>query len=73
MGGYFTYNQMLQILDSMALLFPNLITLKKSASNTLSSREGRTVYYVKISDNPNVDEAGEPMVLYSAVHHARDH
>ncbi len=72
MGGYFTYAQMLQILDSMALLFPNLITIKKPASSTLVSREGRPLYVVKISDNPNLDEANEPKVLYTALHHARE-
>jgi hypothetical protein len=69
MGGYFTWNEMKQILDSMALLYPNLITVKQPLSP--QSIEGRDIYYVKISDNPNVDES-EPEVLYSALHHARE-
>jgi carboxypeptidase T len=72
MGGYFTYAEMLQILDSMALLYPNLITIKKPVSDTLLTREGRPVYVVKISDNPNIDEANESKVLYTALHHARE-
>ncbi|MFM9987408.1 M14 family metallopeptidase, partial [Flavobacterium sp.] len=69
MGGYFTWNQMKQILDSMVLLYPNLITVKQPLSPL--SIEGREIYWVKISDNPNVDEA-EPELLYSSLHHARE-
>ncbi|HRH11500.1 MAG TPA: M14 family metallopeptidase, partial [Bacteroidia bacterium] len=69
MGGYFKFNEVTQILDSMALLYPNLITVKQ-ALNPLSV-EGRTIWTVKISDNPGVDES-EPEVLYTALHHARE-
>lgn len=69
MGGYFTWNEMKQILDSMALLYPNLITVKQALSP--QSIEGRDIFYVKISDNPNADES-EPEVLYTALHHARE-
>ncbi|GAB4207172.1 MAG: hypothetical protein Fur0023_17710 [Bacteroidia bacterium] len=68
MGGFFTLNEMYQILDSMALLYPNLITVKQSIGNSI---EGRPIYYVKISDNPNTDEP-EPEVLYTALHHSRE-
>jgi carboxypeptidase T len=70
MGGYFTFVEMQQILDSMALLYPNLITVKQ-AIDPIQSIEGRTIWYVKISDNPNINEA-EPQVLYTALHHARE-
>lgn len=70
MGGSFTLQEMIQQLDSMALLFPSLITGKQAISSTLSI-EGRTIWYVKISDNPNLDE-NEPEVLYTALHHARE-
>ncbi len=70
MGGFFTLNEMYQILDSMALLYPNLITIKQAISST-NSIQNRTIYYVKISDNPNTDEA-EPEVLYTALHHSRE-
>ncbi len=61
---------MYQILDSMALLYPNLITVKQAIS-PINSIQGRPIYYVKISDNPNVDEP-EPEVLYTALHHSRE-
>lgn len=70
MGGFFTLNEMYQILDSMALLYPNLITMKQAIS-TINSIQNRPIYYVKISDNPNTDEP-EPEVLYTALHHARE-
>lgn len=70
MGGFYTPQQMIQIIDSMKLLYPNLITAKQPISSTLSI-EGRPIYYVKISDNPNVDE-NEPEILYTSLHHARE-
>jgi len=70
MGGSFTLQEMLHQLDSMALLYPSLITIKQPVSN-IQSIEGRNIWYVKISDNPSVDE-NEPEVLYSALHHARE-
>ena len=71
MAGYLTYQQMLDVLDDMATKFPNLITAKAVVSDTNPSWEGRPLWYVKISDNPNVEE-GEKEVLYTALHHARE-
>ena len=70
MGGFFTLAEMTAILDSMAMLYPNIITVKQPIS-TIQSIEGRNLWYVKISDNPNTDEP-EPEVLYTSVHHARE-
>ncbi len=71
MGGYYTYAEMLVVLDSMAAKFPKLITVKQLVSNTLTTAQGRPLYYVKISDHPNQDE-NEPKILYTALHHARE-
>ncbi len=70
MGGYFTYSEMLSILDNMTTQFPNLITAKQPIG-TFTSTEGRPIYWLKISDNPNVNES-EPQILYTALHHARE-
>lgn len=70
MGGFYTYQQILDELDSMALHYPFLIT-SRIAADTTKTIGGRTMYYVKISDNPNVDE-NEPEVLYTALTHARE-
>ncbi len=68
MGGHDTYDEMVANLDNMHTLFPDLITEKESIGQTI---EGRDLWMVKISDNPNVNET-EPEVLYTALHHARE-
>lgn len=70
MGGYYTLAEMEQELDSMKLLFPNLITIKQAIS-PIQTIEGRNIYYVKISDNPNADE-NEPEMFYNSLIHARE-
>lgn len=70
MGGYYTYAEVVQKLDSMRLQYPNLITAKQ---NRGTSHEGRTIWSVKISDNPDVNEsATEPVIYFDALHHARE-
>ena len=68
MGGHCTYSQMVTHIDNMVNLFPDLITVKESLGQSI---EGRDIWMLKISDNPNVSE-GEPEVLYTGVHHARE-
>jgi hypothetical protein len=70
-AGFYKYQDMLDALDDMVAQYPNLITVKAPIS-TFLTHEGRPIYYVKISDNPSSDEASEPNVLYSAIHHARE-
>ena len=70
MGGFLTYNQVMSEIDSMALLYPDLITVRAPIS-TFTTFEGRNLYWVKISDNPNINE-NEPEILYDAIHHARE-
>lgn len=70
MGGYLTYQEFLDNLDSMASKYPNLITVKQPIG-TYTTHQGRPIYWVRISDNPNSDEP-EPETLYSAIHHARE-
>ncbi len=69
-AGYYYYQEMLNILDSMQAQFPALITIKQALPGG-TTINGEPVYYVKISDNVLVDE-NEPEVLYTAVHHARE-
>ncbi|MBI1225332.1 MAG: hypothetical protein GC192_08860 [Bacteroidetes bacterium] len=71
MGGYFKYQEMLDMVDQMAALYPNLVKARTPITNAYTTIEGRPIYWLKISDNPNVDE-DEPEVLYDAVHHARE-
>ncbi len=71
MGGFYTYDQVLSKLDFMAAQWPNLITVKQPISDMYVSHEGRPIWYVKISDNPTIQE-GEPQVLYTSLLHARE-
>ncbi len=71
MGGYLKYNEILAELDAMVAQYPNLITVKTQIS-TIVTHQNRPIYFVRISDNPNTDEAAEPKVLYTAIHHARE-
>ncbi|NOS85356.1 MAG: T9SS type A sorting domain-containing protein [Ignavibacteria bacterium] len=70
MGGYYTFAEVEQKLDSMRLQYPTLITAKQNRGTTL---EGRTIWSVKISDNADVNEsATEPAIYFDALHHARE-
>lgn len=68
MGGFYTLAEVITELDNMKTLYPNLITSKVSIGNSV---ENRSMYMVKISDNPDLDE-NEPEILYTALHHARE-
>ena len=70
MGGFFTYAEILGHLDAMQQQYPNLITLKQPIGS-FQTHEGRPIYWLKISDNPTVDE-NEPEILFTALHHARE-
>lgn len=70
MSGYLSYQEILLELDKMRDLYPNLITTKASISN-FTTVEGRPIHFVKISDNPSVDE-NEKRVFYNALTHARE-
>lgn len=69
-AGFFTYDEFIAHIDNMASTYPNLISAKQPVGN-FQTWEGRPIYWLKISDNPNVDES-EPKVLYTALHHARE-
>ncbi len=70
MGQFITYDEMITQLDSMALLYPELISPRTPINDSLTI-EGRPVYWLKISDQPLVQEE-EPQILYTALHHARE-
>ncbi|HEX5626253.1 MAG TPA: M14 family zinc carboxypeptidase [Saprospiraceae bacterium] len=70
MNGFLTLAEIYESLQMMRDLYPNLITIKRSLG-TYQTVNGNPIYYVKISDNPDQDEA-EPEVLYTALHHARE-
>ena len=67
-GGFFTMTEFHSLLDQMRVLYPNLISTKTSIGTSV---EGRPIYMVKISDNPDNDEPESELFL-NAVHHARE-
>jgi len=70
MGGFLTLQEVMDQLDSMAQKYPDLITQRAPASTTVTV-EGRSLYFVKISKNPNTSES-EPKVFYNGLIHARE-
>lgn len=68
MGGFFTFSEAENQLDSMRFLFPDLITAKQQIGTSI---EGRPIWQVCISDDPGVS-AGEPMLLLTSLHHSQE-
>ncbi|QDV05279.1 Carboxypeptidase T precursor [Planctomycetes bacterium Poly30] len=68
MGGYYTYAEIVSVLDQMAAAYPALVAPKVSIGTSL---EGRPLWMVKLSDNPTVDES-EPEMRLDALHHSRE-
>jgi len=68
MGGYYTFSEIEDNLDDLTNLYPEIISSKISIGQTL---EGRDIWLIKVSDNPNADE-NEPEALYTGLHHARE-
>ncbi len=66
MGGFYTYDEILVQLDSMALLYPSLISTRTPIG---ASVQGRGLWATEISAHP-LD--AQPEVLYTALHHARE-
>jgi len=71
MAGYYTLDEALAELDEMASLYPDLISFRLPISTDTLTHDGRMIYWVKISDNPGINE-DEPEILYTGLHHARE-
>ncbi len=82
-GGCLTVDEMIIELDRMRSLYPNLISVRQDASPTGQQTYGnnsagtandfdpQTIWYVRISDNPDEDE-DEPENLITGMTHARE-
>lgn len=68
MGGFPTYAEAIVFMDSLHTLYPTLTTARDSIGNTY---QGRALWMMKISDNPDVDE-DEPEVFINGLIHARE-
>jgi len=67
-GAFHTYSETMDQLDALHAAYPTVTTAKYAIGTT---SEGRTVWALKVSDNPDVEES-EPEVLFDALHHARE-
>ncbi len=71
MGGYFTHQEMLDIIDTMTARYPKIIS-KRNQIEGYKTIDGNQIQFIKVSDNVIKDENEEPDVLYTALHHARE-
>ena len=68
MGGYLTWSEINDSVDDIITAYPNIVSSKYPIGQSI---QGRTMYAVRISDNPSISE-GEPQVLITAAVHARE-
>jgi carboxypeptidase T len=71
MGGFHRFSEIMDHLDLMHIRYPHLITQRQRIGNFATYR-GRSLHYVRISNNPDVDQPGKPKILHTALHHARE-
>lgn len=67
-GDFHTYSESTAYLDSIHTEHPDITTEKVSLGQT---HEGREIWAIKVSDNPDLQE-DEPEVLLDGLHHARE-
>jgi hypothetical protein len=84
MGGYLTYQEILDELDDMRAQYPTLISAPRNISDFLTEGQpdnsvtpsigGNPIKWIKITDNPDSESAveNEPQLLYNAINHARE-
>jgi len=68
-GLFHTYSEATDWLDVMHADHPDVVSAKWSIGTT---HEGRDIWCVRVSDNPETDETGEPEILFDGMHHARE-
>jgi len=69
MGGFRTLAEINQELDRLTSTYPTVVSPKFSLG---TSHEGRTLWAIRVSDQPSVDDFLEPVVWFDALHHARE-
>lgn len=68
-GGFLTIDQAMEHLDSMASIYPEMISPRYTLD--YQTHNGRSLYWVRISDNPLVKQ-DKPEILYTGMIHARE-
>src|SRR5262245_35164680 len=69
MGGFKTLAEIGAEMDRLATTYPAIVSPKFSIGNSL---QGRPIWAMRVSDNPALDEPGEPVAELDAIHHARE-
>ena len=67
-AGYPDYSEIEQRLKDMNSTYPEICSLKDMGR----TYEGRTIWALKISDNPRTEEDDEPDILIMGEHHAKE-
>ncbi len=67
-GVYHNWEEQVAFVDSLRLNYPTVISQKWSLGQ---SHEGRDIWCIRVSDNPEIDE-DEPEILFDGLHHARE-
>jgi carboxypeptidase T len=70
MNGYFTYQEMLNILDDMKRKYPHLVSERKPIG-AYKTHNGNPIQWLRISNNPT-QRQNKPQILYTALHHSRE-
>lgn len=69
-GNFYTLSEVERELNKLSSNYPTIVKAKYSIGK---SHEGRNIWALKISDNPNIDEsATESAVYFDALTHARE-
>jgi len=68
MGGYMTLSEIYAYMDGIIADHGDIMSSRTSIGTTI---EGRDIWAVKLSDNPDIDE-DEPEMLFTAAIHARE-
>jgi len=66
-GIFHTYSETIEFLDLLHATYPGLTTARRSLGSTW---HGNTIWAMKVSDNPDLEEPDEPEVLFDGLHHA---
>jgi hypothetical protein len=74
MGDYHTYEEMLQVLNTVADRYPDITRLYNIGESWETIHKGaeRYIWAMKISDEPDTEDDTEPDVFFVGVHHARE-
>ncbi|MBN2620927.1 immune inhibitor A [candidate division WOR-3 bacterium] len=68
-GSYCSYDDMVDSLQTMVANYPSICRMD---SCLITTYLGRTLYCVKISDNPGIEEDDEPKFSIDGSHHSRE-